>query len=175
MVVLELEVMVVVLYIKGWFNLCNYIFVACCITYMWLTQVLANTRVPASQITLYYYVGFSYLMMRRYQVCVHVCECVCVCVHACMCVSVRAHVCTCACACVCAHLCWMVDVCTSLLNGRSAHTNNICIADVWGLSHGWQNVYLTLKCDAVLLLYFRWFFFNHKSLSFQLTFDPKPA
>ena len=31
-------------------------------------QVLATTRVPASQITLYYYVGFSYLMMRRYKV-----------------------------------------------------------------------------------------------------------
>lgn len=34
-----------------------------------LLQVLANTRVPASQIALYYYVGFCYLMMRRYQVC----------------------------------------------------------------------------------------------------------
>lgn len=30
-------------------------------------KVLANTRVPASQIALYYYVGFCYLMMRRYQ------------------------------------------------------------------------------------------------------------
>lgn len=30
-------------------------------------KVLANTRVPASQIALHYYVGFSYLMMRRYK------------------------------------------------------------------------------------------------------------
>jgi len=35
---------------------------------IFLLQVLANTRVPASQIALYYYVGFCYLMMRRYQV-----------------------------------------------------------------------------------------------------------
>ena len=31
-------------------------------------KVLATTRVPASQISLYYYVGFCYLMMRRYRV-----------------------------------------------------------------------------------------------------------
>lgn len=30
-------------------------------------KVLANTRVPASQISLYYYVGFCYVMMRRYK------------------------------------------------------------------------------------------------------------
>ena len=29
-------------------------------------QVLANTRVPASQISLHYHVGFCYLMTRRY-------------------------------------------------------------------------------------------------------------
>ena len=31
-------------------------------------KVLATTRVPAGQISLYYYVGFCYLMMRRYTV-----------------------------------------------------------------------------------------------------------
>lgn len=31
-------------------------------------KVLATTRVPAGQISLYYYVGFCYLMMRRYKV-----------------------------------------------------------------------------------------------------------
>lgn len=31
-------------------------------------KVLATTRVPASQISLYYYVGFCYLMKRRYRV-----------------------------------------------------------------------------------------------------------
>ena len=35
-----------------------------------LTKALTTTRVPASQITLYYYVGFCYLMLRRYKVCV---------------------------------------------------------------------------------------------------------
>ena len=30
-------------------------------------QVLANTRVPASQISLHYHAGFCYLMARRYQ------------------------------------------------------------------------------------------------------------
>ena len=40
------------------------------VAYILLTypQVLANTRVPASQISLYYYVGFCYVMMRRYKV-----------------------------------------------------------------------------------------------------------
>ena len=41
-------------------------------------SVLANTRVPTAQISLYYYVGFCYLMTRRYRV--SVCEWVCVCV-----------------------------------------------------------------------------------------------
>ncbi len=33
--------------------------------------MLATTRVPASQISLYYYVGFCFLMMRRYKVHTH--------------------------------------------------------------------------------------------------------
>ncbi len=33
--------------------------------------MLATTRVPASQISLYYYVGFCFLMMRRYKVDTH--------------------------------------------------------------------------------------------------------
>jgi translation initiation factor 3 subunit L len=38
-------------------------------------------RVPSCQITVYYYLGFCYLMMRRYQVRARVCVCVCVCVY----------------------------------------------------------------------------------------------